>query len=500
MNKKMIAYVLGILMICEGILLILPYIIAHIYAETTTYHAFLTSIVLLGVGGTVLSWFKPKDKTIYARDGFVIVALGWIILSLFGALPFFISGEIPNFIDALFETVSGFTTTGASILTNVEAMSKSLLFWRSFTHWIGGMGVLVFVMAVLPLAGGGGNLHLMKAESPGPSVGKLVPKSNKTARILYLIYFALTVICILLLKLGGMTLFESVTHAFGAAGTGGFGVLNDSIASYSPYCQIVLTVFMTLFGINFNLYFLLLLKRFSDAFKSEELWTYLGILTASVVLISINISNQFSNIGDAIRHAAFQSSSIMTTTGYSTIDFNQWPELSRTILIMLMCIGACAGSTGGGFKVSRLILLVKYAAKELRTVSHPRNVRVVKYEGARVKDETISGTMAYFIIYVAIFCLSLLLISLDKGDTTTNITSVISALNNIGPNLGPKFVDPNSTSIAGGPLSNFAGFSAFSKIVFIFDMLFGRLEFFPLIVLFSPSRKLRQTLSKRKRL
>ncbi len=500
MNKRMIAYVLGLLMLCEGILLILPLIITRIYGEANTPLAFLFTIFLLYLIGFILTKFKPENKTIYARDGLVIVALGWIVLSLFGALPFFISGEIPNFIDALFETVSGFTTTGASILTNVEAMSKSLLFWRSFTHWIGGMGVLVFIMAVLPLSRGGGDIHLMKAESPGPSVGKLVPKSNKTARILYLIYLVLTVMCIILLKLGGMSLFESVTHAFGAAGTGGFGVLNDSIASYSPYCQIVITVFMTLFGINFNIYFLLLIKRFSDVVKSEELWTYLGILTASIVLISINISSQFSNIGDAIRHAAFQSSSIMTTTGFSTIDFNQWPELSRTILIMLMCIGACAGSTGGGFKVSRVILLVKYAAKELRAVSHPRNVRVLKYEGARVKDETIRGTMAYFIVYVAVFCLSLVLISFDNADTTTNVTGVIATLNNIGPNLGPKIIDPLSTAVVGGPFSNYSGFSNFSKIVFIFDMLFGRLEFFPLIVLFSPSRSLRQKLSNRKRL
>ncbi len=486
-------------MICEAGLLLFPLITALIYKDSTI-PSFLFTIALLCLVGLILIKFKPKDKTIYARDGLVIVALGWIVLSFFGSLPFYVSGEIPSFVDALFETVSGFTTTGSSILSDVEAMSKSLLFWRSFTHWIGGMGVLVFVMAVLPLSGGGGDIHLMKAESPGPSVGKLVPKSNKTARILYLIYFVLTVICIILLKIGGMSLFESITLTFGTAGTGGFGVLNDSIASYSPYCQIVITVFMTLFGINFNIYFLLLIKRFKDALKSEELWTYLGILMASTLLISINISNQFSNIGDAVRHAAFQSSSIMTTTGYSTIDFNQWPELSRTILLMLMCIGACAGSTGGGFKVSRVILLIKYASKELRTISHPRNVRVIKYEGARVKDDTMRGTLAYFIVYVAIVCLSFVLISFDTGDMTTNITSVITTINNIGPNLGPTFTDSSSTSIVGGPFSNFSAFSNFSKIVFIFDMLFGRLEFFPLIVLFSPSRSLRQKISNRKRL
>lgn len=496
----MIAYVLGLLMLCEAGLLLLPLIVALVCSEATIL-SFLATIGILFISGAVLVRFKPSDKTIYARDGLVIVALGWIVLSLFGSLPFYLSREIPSFINALFETVSGFTTTGSSILSDIEALSKSLLFWRSFTHWIGGMGVLVFVMAVLPLAGGGGDLHLMKAESPGPSVGKLVPKSNKTARILYLIYFALTASCALLLIIGGMPLFDSITTAFGTAGTGGFGVLNDSVASYSPFCQGVITVFMALFGVNFNIYFLLLIKRFKDVLKSEELWTYIGILTASALVITINISSQFSNILEAFHHASFQVSSIMTTTGFCTVDFNQWPELSRTILLMLMCIGACAGSTGGGFKVSRLVLLVKYAAKELRTISHPRSVRVLRFEGARVKDETIRGTMAYFILYVAVFCFSLVLISFDKTDMTTNITSVIATLNNIGPNLGPRLVDGATAGYgAGGPCSNFGTFSDLSKIVFILDMLFGRLEFFPLIVLFSPSRNLRQKISKRKRL
>ncbi|MBR0536267.1 MAG: TrkH family potassium uptake protein [Clostridia bacterium] len=499
MNKRMIAYVQGLLMVCEAGLLLLPLITALIYGESTV-SAFIFTICLLCVVGLVLIKFKPKDKTIYARDGLVIVALGWIILSLFGALPYYISGEIPRFIDALFETVSGLTTTGASILSEVESMSKSLLFWRNFTNWIGGMGVLVFVMAVLPLSGGGGDLHLMKAEAPGPSVGKLVPKSNKTARILYLIYFALTAACAIFLLIGGLPLFDSITTAFGTAGTGGFSIYNDSFGSASPYCRTVIAVFMALFGINFNIYFLLLIKRFKDAFKSEELWTYIGIIIASVTVITINISNQFSSIGEAFHHASFQVSSLMTSTGFSSTDFNQWPELSRTILIMMMCVGACAGSTGGGFKVSRLILLVKYAAKELRSVSHPRSVKVLKFEGRRVKDETIRGTTAYFIVYVAIFCLSLILISFDKGDTTTNITSVISLLNNMGPNMGDRIVDSASGIISGGPLTNFGPFSNLSKIVFILDMLFGRLEFFPLIVLLTPSRSLRQKLSNRKRL
>ncbi len=501
MNKRMIAYTQGLLMICEAGLLLLPLITGLIYGESNTIPAFLITIALLCFIGLILIKFKPEDKTIYARDGLVIVALGWIILSLFGSLPYYISGEIPKFIDALFETVSGLTTTGSSILSDVEALSKSLLFWRNFTNWIGGMGVLVFVMAVLPLSGGGGDLHLMKAEAPGPSVGKLVPKSNRTAQILYLIYFALTVLCAIFLLIGGMPLFDSITTAFGTAGTGGFSIFNDSIGGYSPFCRGVVTVFMALFGINFNIYFLILMKHFKEALKSEELWTYIGIMGISVFTITLNIREQFTGIGEAFQHAAFQVSSLMTSTGFCSTDFNQWPELSRTILLMIMCIGACAGSTGGGFKISRVILLVKYAAKELRTISHPRSVKVIKFEGTRVKDETIRGTMAYFIVYVAILCLSIILVSFDKTDMTTNITSVISTLNNMGPNLGPRLVEGATAGYgAGGPFSNFGTFSNLSKIVFILDMLFGRLEFFPLIVLLTPPKSLRHKIANRKRL
>ena len=496
----MIAYVSGILLLCEAGLLLLPLAIAFIYGDSTI-SSFLVTIGALTVSGLLLASLKPADKTIYARDGLVIVALGWILLSLFGALPFFISGEIPKYIDALFETVSGFTTTGASILNDIEALSKSLLFWRSFTHWIGGMGVLVFVMAVLPLAGGGGNIHLMRAESPGPNVGKFVPKSNKTARILYLIYFAMTITCIILLKVGGMSLFESITLSFGAAGTGGFGVLNDSIASYSPYCQNVLTVFMALFGINFNLYFLLMFKRFKEALKCEEVWIYLGIMLSSITIIAFNISSQFETIRQAFHHSAFQVASIMTTTGYSNVDFNKWPELSRMILVMLMCIGACAGSTGGGFKVSRVILMLKHASRELRSISHPRSVKALKFEGSVIKTETIRSTTAYLVIYVAIFCVSVLLVSFDKTDTVTNITGVIANLNNIGPNLGPRLLSAVDLGHPiGGPFSNYSIFNDFSKFVFIADMLLGRLELFPLIILFTPSTNLKRKISHRKRL
>ncbi len=476
MNKRMTAYVLGLLLLCEAGLLLLPLAIAFIYGDKTVSDFLLTIGILLLAGGA-LALLKPKDKTIYARDGLVIVALGWIALSLFGALPFYFSGEIPRYIDALFETVSGFTTTGSSILTDVEVMSKSLLFWRSFTHWIGGMGVLVFVMAVLPLSGGGGDLHLMKAESPGPSVGKLVPKSNKTARILYLIYFALTISLIVLLLCGGMPLFDSITTAFGTAGTGGFGVLNTSIAGYNTYCQIVITIFMTLFGINFNFYFLLLFKRFKEALRSSEVWTYLGIMAVAIAVITVNIHSQFETTGKALQTAAFQVSSVMTTTGYSTADFNQWPELSRMVMLMVMCIGACAGSTGGGFKVSRVMILFKNALKELRSISHPRSIKVIKFDGRVIPDETMRGTLAFLTLYVTSFCVSLLIVSADKTDIVSNITGVIATLNNIGPGLGIC-----------GATGNFSSFSDLSKIVFIADMLLGRLELFPLICLFIPPR------------
>lgn len=470
----MISYILGLLLLCEAGLLILPLAVALIYSEAIA--SFLITIGILCAAGLILVHFKPKDKTIFAKDGLVIVALGWILLSLFGALPFYLSGEIPSYLDALFETVSGFTTTGASILHNVEALSKSLIFWRSFTHWIGGMGVLVFVMAVLPLSGGGGDLHLMRAESPGPSVGKLVPKSNKTARILYGIYFIMTVVQIVLLILGGMPVFDSITISFGTAGTGGFGILNDSIAGYNTFCQAVITVFMALFGINFNIYFLLLCKNFKAALKSEELWGYIGIMGSAVLAITINIRGYFDTIFEAFHHAAFQVSSVMTTTGYSTTDFDKWPELSKTILVMVMCIGACAGSTGGGFKVSRVILLLKHARKTVHSYIHPRSVSVITFDGQRVSDETLQGTIAFFVVYVLIYAVSLLIVSADKNDLITDFTSIAATFNNIGPGMG-----------AVGPTGNFDCYGALSKTVFIIDMLLGRLEIFPLICIFAPS-------------
>jgi len=477
MNKRMIAYILGILLLCEAGLLILPAIVALIYKEAVLF-SFLLTIGALALCGMLLVALKPKDKTIYARHGLIIVALGWILMSLFGALPFRLSGEIPSYLDALFEAVSGFTTTGSSILTNVEALSKSMLFWRSFTHWIGGMGVLVFVMAVLPLAGGGGDLHLMKAESPGPNVSKLVPKSSKTARILYGIYLALTVAEILLLLAGGMSLFESLTLTFGTAGTGGFGVLNTSIASYSPFCRSVINIFMALFGVNFNFYFLLLCKKFKDALRSEEVWTYFAIMLSAITVVAINTSNMFDSFGEALHHSAFQVSSVMTTTGYVTTDFNQWPELSKIIMLAVMCVGACAGSTGGGLKVSRLIILLKASRREFRKISHPRSVKIITFDGNRVSDETIRNTFAYFFIYAMIFGASVLVVSLDNFDFATTTTSVVATLNNIGPGLNMV-----------GATGNFSEFSILSKLVLISDMLLGRLEIFPLLFLFAPSKQ-----------
>ena len=484
MNKRMIAYILGILLLCEGGLLLLPTGVALAYGESV-FTSFLATIAILVVTGLILVALKPKDKTIYARHGLVIVAFSWILMSLFGAFPFYLSGEIPSFIDALFESVSGFTTTGSSILTDVEALSKSMLFWRSFTHWIGGMGVLVFIMAVLPLAGGGGDLHLMRAESPGPNVSKLVPKSSKTARILYGIYLVLTIIEVFLLLFGGMSFFESVTLTFGTAGTGGFGVLNTSIASYSPFCQSVITIFMTLFGINFNCYFLILCKKFKDALKSEEVWTYLAIMFTAIVVISINIRDMFSSFGEALHHSAFQVSSVMTTTGYATVDFNQWPELSRMIMLVVMCIGACAGSTGGGLKVSRVIILLKSARREFRRISHPRSVKIITFDGNRVSDDTIRNTFAYFFIYAAIFAVSVLIVSIDNFDFATTTTAVIATLNNIGPGLNMV-----------GATGNFSEFSILSKLVLIADMLLGRLEIFPLLFLFAPSKQKSKIFSK----
>ena len=473
MNMKSITYILGWILSIEGVFMALPAATAWVYGEREGW-AYVAVLALCLVLGQLLTHKKPHNPSFYAKEGFVTTALGWIVMSLFGCLPFLITGEIPGFVDALFETVSGFTTTGASILSDVEALSHCSLIWRSFTHWIGGMGVLVFLLAVLPMVGGS-NMHLMKAESPGPSVGKLVPKVRFTAQILYQLYIVLTVLEFILLLLGRMSVFEALCTAFGTAGTGGFGVRNDSIASYSPYIQWVVTIFMILFGVDFNVYFFIYIRKLRDAARCEEMRWYLGIIAAATVLICANAYDTALTLEHNVRNSAFQVASIITTTGFATVNFDLWPELSRTILVMLMFCGACAGSTGGGLKVSRFVIAAKSLGNYISTFLHPRAVRKVKFEDKDVEPETLRAILVYFIAVVFIFAVSVLLVSLDNFDQITNFTAVAATFNNIGPGLN-----------AVGPTCNFAGFSAFAKCVMIFDMLAGRLEIFPLLMLLYP--------------
>lgn len=473
MNIRIILYFLGWVLKIEALFMILPYIIAAIYQEKSGIYFLIVGLVS-GVLGWLISHKPPQNKAFYAREGFVSVALSWIVLSFFGALPFYLSGEIPLFEDALFEIISGFTTTGTSILPDVEALSRCMIMWRSFTHWIGGMGVLVFILAILPMVGGC-NMHIMKAESPGPSVGKLVPKVKTTAKILYLIYFAMTLVQIVILLCSGMHWFDAVAMSFGTAGTGGFGILNDSAASYTTFQQGVITVFMILFGVNFNVYYLFLIKKPKEALLSEEARYYLLIILAAIVLITWNIRGSFSSLFQAIHHSAFQVASIITTTGYATLDFDLWPSFSKTILVILMFIGACAGSTGGGMKVSRIVIGMKTVKKELSTLIHPRSVKILKFEGKAIEHTVLRSVNTYFIAYMVIFVVSLLIVSIENYDLVTNFTAVTTALNNIGPGLGKA-----------GPTCNFSFFSPLTKVVLMFDMLAGRLELFPMLLLFSP--------------
>ena len=473
MNYSMTFYIIGWILRLEAVFMVLPGVTAILYHEKDGFAFLITLLICLAIG-LPLTWKKPSDKVFHTKEGFVTVALSWIVLSVAGAVPFVISGSIPNPIDALFETVSGFTTTGASILSEVEPLSHCVLIWRSFTHWIGGMGVLVFILCLLPLTGGY-HMNLMKAESPGPSVSRLVPKVQSTAKILYTIYISLTVLQIIFLLIGKMPLFDTICTAFGTAGTGGFGIKNDSIAGYSTYLQIVITVFMILFGVNFNIYFLLLTKKFAQAFKSEEIRYYFGIIAAAILVITINTRHMFDNIGTALQQVSFQVGSIITTTGFATTDFNEWPVVSQTILVMLMFVGACAGSTGGGFKVSRLVILCKTVRKELHIYLHPNAVKKVKMDGKSIPHEIVRSTNIFLIVYVLIFSASVLLIGFDNFDLVTNFTAVAATFNNIGPGL--ELV---------GPTQNFSLFSSFSKCVLIFDMLAGRLEIFPLLLLFKP--------------
>ena len=468
MNFPIIAYIVGWVCNFQAIFMILPCITALIYHENDLF-AFLISMVICLVVGIPLTFKKPRNKVFYTKDGCVAVALSWFALCIFGAIPFVLSSSIPNPIDALFETVSGFTTTGSSILTDVEVLPHCILIWRSFTHWIGGMGVLVFLLSLLPLAGGY-HMNLMKAESPGPSVSKLVPKVQDTAKILYTIYIGMTLLQIVLLLLGRIPLFDTLCISFGTAGTGGFGIVNDSMGSYSVYCQIITTIFMILFGVNFSAYYLFLTKKFMQAFKFEEVRYYFGIILA---IIAFNTSHLFRNLGEAFQQAAFQVGSIITTTGFSSTDFNQWPALSKTILVLLMFVGACAGSTGGGLKVSRILILCKAAKKEFQLYLHPNAVKKIKMDNKTIGHDILRSTNIYITLYLIIFAVSVLLISLDNFDLVTNFTAVTATLNNIGPGL--EIV---------GPMGNFSSFSYLSKCVMIFDMLAGRLEIFPLMLLF----------------
>ena len=475
MNKKVIIYVMGWILNIEAVFMLLPCITALIYRETSGFW-FLAVMAVCGGIGLIFTRKKPENMVFFAKEGFVSVALSWVILSFFGALPFYLSGEIPLFEDAMFEVISGFTTTGASILPDVESFSKCMIIWRSFTHWIGGMGVLVFILSILPLAGGY-NMYIMKAESPGPSVGKLVPKVRTTAKILYKIYLAMTALQIILLIIGGMPLFDSLAISFGTAGTGGFGIKNNSMAFYdSYYLQGVVTVFMILFGVNFNVYHLFLTRHPKEALQSEEARAYLGIIAASILLITVNIRGGFGNLFSAFHHAAFQVASIITTTGYSTVDFDLWPEFSKGILVVLMFIGACAGSTGGGIKVSRIVILLKAVRKELGSLLHPRSVKVLKLEGKPIEHNVLRSINTFLGAYIVIFTASVLLVSLDNFDFTTNFTAVAATFNNIGPGLA-----------GAGPAQNFSHFSPLSKYVMMFDMLAGRLEIFPMLLIFAPS-------------
>ncbi len=471
MNIRMVFYMLGRIVSLEAFILLLPMVCSLIYGESCVLSFAIASVVALIIGAGLSVCANPRDKTIFAREGFLIVSLAWIALSAIGAMPFVLSGEIPSFVDAFFETVSGFTTTGASIMPNVEIGSKGIMFWRSFTHWVGGMGVLVLFMAIFP-TDTGRVIHVMRAEMPGPIVGKLVPRIKTTAKILYLIYIVLTVIQILLLWIGDMNLYESLIYSLGTAGTGGFGINADSLTGYSPYSQWIITVFMIIFGINFNLYYLILTKKICSALKSEELWTYIFIVFASTAIIAFNIHSTFGS--DSLRTSAFQVASIISTTGYASADFNLWPTMSKTVLFLLMLIGACAGSTAGGLKVSRIVLLFKSTCSNLRHIIHSRSVGSVKFEGKSVDKETLSGVMSYLAVYFFCFIAIFLLISFEPFDFETNISAVAACFNNVGPAFG-----------AAGPMSNYSAYSDFSKIVLSFAMLLGRLEIYPMLILFS---------------
>lgn len=476
MNFKMVFGTVGTILRIEAALMLLPLVTSLIYRESMAAIAFSVTILIAMALSTALTLLcRTKNTTIYAKDGFAIVSLAWLALSAIGALPFVLSGDIPSYTDAFFETVSGFTTTGASILRNVEVVSHGCQFWRSFTHWVGGMGVLVFVMAFIPNLADR-SIHIMRAEVPGPVVGKLVPRIKDTAKILYLIYIAMTAVLVVLLMLGGNSFYDSLVHAFGTAGTGGFGIKGDSLGGYSAYTQWVIAVGMLMFGINFNLYYLILMRRAKAALKSTELWVYIGIIVVATVLVALNTRANYSGTEETLRHSFFQVSSIITTTGYSTVDFNLWPGFSKAILLILMFSGGCAGSTAGGLKVSRVVILFKTIRREIKQMLRPRSVSVIKFEDKEVEQKTVSGVSVYLAIYMVCILAVFLVISLEPFDLETNFSATVSCFNNVGPAFG-----------AAGPLSSYADYSALSKLVLSFAMLFGRLEIFPLLIFFSPA-------------
>lgn len=474
MNYGIIFYILSSVLEFAGAFMLLPVGVGFFYGEKESFAFLLVAVVSLLAGG-LGRLKKPKSKVFYAREGFVTVSLSWILLSLVGAVPFVLTGEIPFYVDAVFETVSGFTTTGGTILGDVEYLSHCTQFWRLFTHWLGGMGVLVLILAILPLSGSY-NMHLMRAESTGPSVGKLVPKVKSSARILYEIYIGITVLQILLLLLGGLSLYESATLTFSTVGTGGFGLLNSSVREYSRYVQTVLIIFMLMCGISFNTYYLFLARRPKEALKSEELRAYLLIAAGAAVLIGINARGHFDSLGESLYQALFQVASVMTTTGFTTCDFNMWPMFSKTILFLLMIVGACAGSTGGGLKVSRLVVLLKSVKGEILQVIHPRSVKKLHMDGRGLTAGVIHSIRMYLVLYAGIYLISVLLISVDNFSFETNASAVMAMFNNVGPGFDMV-----------GPVGSYASFSAFSKVVLMFDMLAGRLELLPMLVLFSPS-------------
>ena len=474
MNIKMLIYILGKVLLIEGVLMLLPIGCGWIYGESETVYYLVCALAYVTLG-YLLSFKKPKNMTIFIKDGCVATALSWVVLSIGGCIPFILTGEIPSFTDAMFETASGFSTTGASILTNVEAMSHCSLLWRSLTHWIGGMGVLVFLLAVVPMTGGS-NMNLMRAESPGPTVGKIVPKVRSTAKMLYLIYLAMTVTEIIILTVCGMPFFDSLCSSFGTAGTGGFGVRNDSFASYAPHIQVIVAVFMILFGMNFNFYYYFTTKQINKAFKMSEIKVYLAVIAIVTAIICFSVRGLYGSFGEALRHSFFQVATIITTTGFATTDFDLWPSVAKFLLLSLMILGACASSTGGGIKVARFQIMFKSVKREIQSYIHPKTVKKIHVDGKTVDSEIIHSVALYFFIYMIIFATSMFIVSFEGHDLVTVFSSVAATFNNIGPGLSLV-----------GPTQNYSFFSGLSKWVFIFDMLAGRLELMPLIVFLAPT-------------